>query len=331
MKRIKKLNKKQWIALVVVICCVIFVAGYFGYREYARGENSIHSNGNIQEIESENTVTYDGKKYTYNEDLKAILFLGVDKREEVQVQTYTGRGGQSDCILLLVMNKKEKTTTLLQVSRDSMVDLKIYDSAGELLTTERGQLALQYAYGDGEKKSCRLTRDAVSNLLFGIPIDGYISMNIDGITAIVEALGGVDITFEEDYTELDTDWIKGATVTLYGAQAERFVRYRDTKVMGSNNLRMERQIWFLRALFSQVKERASGNPSLYDTLLDAVSPYMVSDLTAEEMKALSDYQMEEEIEKVPGEVQSGEKHDEYIVDDEKLFEILLKVFYKLKK
>ena len=331
MKRRKKLNKKQWIALAVVICCVIFVAGYFLYREYDQREKIIHSNGNIQEIESENTVTYDGKKYTYNEDLKAILFLGVDKREEVQVQTYTGRGGQSDCILLLVMNKKEKSTTLLQVSRDSMVDLKIYDSTGGLLTTERGQLALQYAYGDGEKKSCRLTRDAVSNLLFGIPIDGYISMNIDGITAIVEALGGVDITFEEDYTELDPDWIKGATVTLNGAQAERFVRYRDTKVTGSNNLRMERQIWFLRALFSQVKERASGDPSLYDTMLDAVSPYMVSDLTVEEMKALSGYQMEEQIEKVPGEVKSGEEHDEYIVDDEKLFELLIKVFYKLKK
>lgn len=329
MNRKKRLNKKQWAAVIVVVCCVIFVAGFFGYQEYRKGQQEIRSNGNIQSIESKNLVSYQGKKYSYNEDLKTILFLGVDKRDEVQVQTYTGRGGQSDCILLLVMNKKEKTTTLLQVSRDSMVDLKIYDSAGEVLTTQRGQLALQYAYGDGAEKSCRLTRDAVSNLLYGIPINGYISLNLDGIVAIVDALGGVDITFKEDYTALDPSWTKGESVTLNGTQAERFVRYRDTKVTGSNNSRMERQSQFLWALFTQMKKE--GNATLYDTLLNAGSPYMVSDLTAEEMKTLSDYQLNETIEKVPGEVQAGEEHDEYIVDDEKLYELLLKVFYKVEK
>ena len=255
------------------------------------------------------------------------VFFGVDKREAVQVQEYPGRGGQSDAILLLVMDKETKTTQMLQVSRDSMVNLKIYDTDGNLLTEKRGQLALQYAYGDGEKKSCRLARDAVSELLYGIPISGYISLNMDGIVSIVDAIGGVPMTLKEDYTYVDPAYEKGTELVLDGAAAERFVRYRDIAVTGSNNIRMERQIVFLDALMGAVKgyvQKAEG----YEQLLDSASPYMVTDLTAEEMKKLSEYQVEEPMQKVPGETMEGEEHDEYIVDDAALYEMILDLFYE---
>lgn len=328
MKRRKKLNKRQWIVLVLVICCVILAAGYVLMREYRQRRSVIRSNGNVQAVESAGTITYDGKKYQYNENLKNILFLGVDKTEEVQVQQYAGRNGQSDCIILLVMDQKEKTTKLLQISRDSMVDLNIYSITGDFLTTMRGQLALQYAYGDGEKKSCRLSEEAVSNLLYGLKIDGYVSLNIEGISEVVDALGGLEFTLSEDAVEVNPSYLKGSVVKLNGEEAERFVRYRDINELGSNNGRMERQVQFLRALFSSVKAAAAKDDAIYDTLIDSASPYMVSDLTAEEMKALSEYQMDDEIEKVPGEVQEGEEHDEYIIDDERLYELMIKTFYK---
>lgn len=326
MKRKKRLNRRQWMVLIAAICGVVLAAVYFLYQEYRQRQMVIRSNGNVQEIESGDVITYGGKKYRYNENLTNILFLGVDKTEEVQVQEYAGRNGQSDCMILLVMDEKEKTTELLQISRDSMVNLEIYSISGEFLTEMRGQIALQYAYGDGEKKSCRLTKEAVSKLLFGIKIDGCISLNIDGISAVVDALGGVEFTLNEDALEIDPSYEKGKKVTLDGEQAEKFVRYRDTGVVGSNNSRMDRQAQFLQALFSQVKAKAGDEPEIYDILIDSSAPYMVSDLTAEEMKALSGYGWNDMIEKVPGEVQTGE-HDEYIVDDEKLQELLIKMFY----
>lgn len=326
MKRKKRLNRRQWMVLIAAICGVVLAAVYFLYQEYRQRQMVIRSNGNVQEIESRDVITYGGKKYRYNENLTNILFLGVDKTEEVQVQEYAGRNGQSDCMILLVMDEKEKTTELLQISRDSMVNLEIYSISGEFLTEMRGQIALQYAYGDGEKKSCRLTKEAVSKLLFGTKIDGCISLNIDGISAVVDALGGVEFTLNEDALEIDPSYEKGKKVTLDGEQAEKFVRYRDTGVVGSNNSRMDRQAQFLQALFSQVKAKAGDEPEIYDILIDSSAPYMVSDLTAEEMKALSGYGWNDVIEKVPGEVQTGE-HDEYIVDDKKLQELLIKMFY----
>lgn len=327
MKKKKRLNKKQIILLVVVVICVVATAGWLIYSQVEKTRKTIRSGGNVQSTENDKVVIYNGKKYQYNKNLKNLVFLGVDKREAVKVQKYPGRSGQSDCILLLVMDEKEKTTQLLQISRDSMVNLKIYDSEGMLLAEEQGQIALQYAYGDGEKKSCRLARDAVSELLFGMPIEGYVSLNMDGIVTIVDTLGGIPITFEEDYTYMNPAYEKGAVVTLDGAAAEKFVRYRDIRVTGSNNDRMERQTIFLQALLKSVKSYVQEEKD-YDTLLDSADPYMVTDLKAEEMKALSEYQIREKIEKVPGETVAGEVHDEYHVDDDALYELILDIFYK---
>ena len=84
---------------------------------------------------------------------------------------------------------------------------------------------------------------------------------------------------------------------------------------------------FLDALLGAVKaymQMAEG----YEQLLDSASPYMVTDLTAEGMKKLSEYQVEEPMQKVPGETMEGEEHDEYIVDDAALYEMILDVFYE---
>lgn len=327
MKKKNRWNQKQKVIITVIVLCLIVAIGCVLYRVWKKNQTTVQSGGNVQEAEDSTTVTYQGEKYKYNRDLKNIVFFGVDKREAVQVQEYPGRGGQSDAILLLVMDKETKTTQMLQVSRDSMVNLKIYDTDGNLLTEKRGQLALQYAYGDGEKKSCRLARDAVSELLYGIPISGYISLNMDGIVSIVDAIGGVPMILKEDYTYVDPAYEKGTELVLDGAAAERFVRYRDIAVTGSNNIRMERQIVFLDALMGAVKgymQKAEG----YEQLLDSASPYMVTDLTAEEMKKLSEYQVEEPMQKVPGETMEGEEHDEYIVDDAALYEMILDLFYE---
>lgn len=327
MKKKNSWNQKQKVIITVIVLCLIAAIGCGGYGVWKKNQTTVQSGGNVQETEDSTTVTYQGEKYKYNRDLKNIVFFGVDKREAVQVQEYPGRGGQSDAILLLVMDKEKKTTQMLQVSRDSMVNLKIYDTDGNLLTEKRGQLALQYAYGDGEKKSCRLARDAVSELLYGIPISGYISLNMDGIVSIVDAIGGVPMILKEDYTYVDPAYEKGTELVLDGAAAERFVRYRDIAVTGSNNIRMERQIVFLDALMGAVKgyvQKAEG----YEQLLDSASPYMVTDLTAEEMKKLSEYQVEEPMQKVPGETMEGEEHDEYIVDDAALYEMILDIFYE---
>lgn len=325
------------VILVAVIAIGVFIVlGFMDKKETENqktltttdtpAENPIETESSVEKVTGKE-ITYKGKNYTYNSDIRNILFLGVDKKEEMQIQEYEGRGGQSDCIILLSLNTKEKTAFMLNISRDSMTDIDIYGAGGDFVATEKAQIALQYAYGDGEKKSCWLTKKAVANLLNDIPIHSCLALNIDGISTINDVLGGVKITVPEDYTFIDPAFVKGETLTLSGSQAERYVRYRDINELGSNNGRMVRQNQFLRALVSLLKEKLSENSSYVDALLKAGKSFMTTDMTVDEMKELASYDLNEEFIKVPGESRKGEEHDEYTVNYDMLNELLVKLFY----
>lgn len=51
------------------------------------------------------------------------------------------------------MNRETKEGKIIQISRDTVVDLDIYDTNNELLMTTEGQIALQYAFGDGKNRA----------------------------------------------------------------------------------------------------------------------------------------------------------------------------------
>lgn len=65
--------------------------------------------------------------------------------------------------------------------------------------------------------------------------------------------------------------------------------------------------------------------------MKVMEPYMETDLMADQGKKLAEFEQVGEITSVPGEVQRGDEHDEFIVDNEKLKELVLELFYKSKE
>lgn len=322
------MSKQIKVLISVIVIVLVLGGGAFAYG-YLSSQKKQEEKKEYRPESSENAstrgrITYEGKKYKYNTDLKNILFLGVDKKEEYMTVKDAGRGGQSDCIILLVMNQKTQETKMLQVSRDSMVDVKMYDISGDYLGIEYMQITTQYAFGDGRKRSCQLSKEAVSELLYEIPIQSYIALNIEGIGVINDAIGGVNLTVPKDYTSIDPAFEEGKNLTLNAAQAEKYVRYRDITQLGSNDGRMERQTQFIRAMFSQLKKTGS---SQYDDVMKKADPYMITDMSIDQMKALSSYEMTDDVLKVPGKTVAGEEHDEYHVDDKALQKMIVDTFY----
>lgn len=277
---------------------------------------------------SANTIEYNGQTYEYNTDLENYLFLGVDKKEEVTLHDTPGTAGQADCIMILSANKETKKVKILQVSRDSMTDVDIYDVNGNYYTSINAQVATQYAYGNGKDTSCWAMKKTVSELLYDLPIEGYLSLDIDGISTINDVIGGVTITVPKDYTYIDPAFTEGAELTLTGEQAERYVRYRDITQQGSNNGRMERQVQYIPALISSIRKNTSGVVSYYNLYKDVLGPYMVTDLSATQIDALASYELDKETEYVPGEAIPGEVNEEFHVNEQQLKELLIKMFYK---
>lgn len=321
------MSRQKKIIFGSVVVIVALLVGMFGHGMWKKQEQKKVNSKSEGKTQEDIYVNYQGKKYEYNHQLKNILFMGIDKSDEFSEQE-VGKGGQSDVLILLSMNKEDQTTTLLEISRDAMVDVKTYDMNGKYLGKERSQITTQFAYGDGKHRSCRMTKEVVSELLYGVPIDSYIALGIEGVRNLTDAIGGVKITVPEDYTEINPLFEKGATLVLNGEQAEQYVRTRDIEKTGSNNDRMKRQTQFIEALVYQLQGKEFG---WYQEVFEEIEKYIVTDLSVEEMKRLSAYQMKEPIEMVPGEVQQGEKHDEFIVDNEKLQEMIIKLFYKPKE
>lgn len=326
------MNKWQKVVCAVLavaaVAVIVVVAGmHIQDLKAKEEEHKVAKELGKEEPKTQNYITVDGQKYEYNRDITTVLFMGIDKKQGVQVQEYAGYGGQSDSIILFVMDESTKKTQMLEISRNSMVELQIYDMNGDKLGKEKGQIALQYAYGDGGRKSCWLTKNAVSELLYGVKIDSYIAMTIEGIGKVTDVIGGVTLTVPEDYTYIDPLFQKGATVTLKGDLAEKYVRTRDIEKTGSNQERMQRQTQFLEALASQMKSSASGSTSGYTMMLNSLQDYLITDIAADDIETLSTYELEKTI-VVPGEEVAGEEHDEFYVDDDALYKIIVELFYK---
>lgn len=277
-------------------------------------------------MQGDDYITYEGKKYKYNYNLRNILFMGVDKKEAFKEED-VGAGGQSDSLILLSMDPDKKTTTLLEISRETMTEIDVYDLSGNFMGKRWAQITLQYAYGDGKKESCQLTKSAVSSLLYEVPIQSYFALTVEGISIITEAIGGVELTVPEDYTDINPLFKEGATVNLKGKLAEQYVRKRDITVTGSNTGRMNRQSQFLAALAQKIQQKGAESKQWFLPILPKIDPYMVTDVSVDELEELSQYEMTEPIEVVPGKVQEGEKHDEFIVDNDELQKLVIKLFY----
>lgn len=344
--KIKKKEKKKLspfhIFIILLVILGILLAGaasaFFVLR--MRGEKELQKSSTEEELtapadaelEDEKYVVYKGQRYCYNENVINILFMGIDKSiQETGIDTI-GENGQADALFIASIDKQTGHVSLVNISRDAMVDVNKYNVEGQYLGTEKLQVCLAYAYGDGREKSCLNTAASVSRLLYGIPIQAYAAIDYAAISILNDAVGGVTVEVLEDLPGAYPALYAGQTVTLSGEQAHSYVRSRDTAVLDSNNSRMNRQRQYLTSFISKALDETRADISLPITLYQAVSEYMVTDISSSEVTYLASMVLQkglstEDMKSVPGEVTQGEQYAEFIPDEDALFELILDVFY----
>lgn len=342
-KKKKSLTKRKVFLTVLMVILGIFilaVAALLFMR--MKGESSMKESKTSEEItapkdaqiESDGKiVVYKGERYCYNEDNINILCMGVDKSIQETSDASIGENGQADTLLLAVLNSRTGDISLVNISRDSMVDVDEYNFQGNFLGTSNMQICLAYSYGDGKSESCENTMKAVSRLLYGMPIHAYAAIDYDGISVLNDAVGGVEVEVLEDLTKSDPQLAKGNVLTLQGNQAHTYVRSRNTALLDSNNMRMERQKQYLFAFINKTLTETRANATVPLTLYQAVSDYMVTDIAPSEVTYLASLLLQkgfsmDDMQSVPGEVRDGGKYAEFIPDDTGLYELILDVFYE---
>ena len=327
--------KWKLINLFAVILCVLVAAAIFfsvkkdraDYEKIAQEakEKADEMNDPQNGI---NLISYNGKKYKENASIKSYLFIGVDERDEsiVDEDLTPGTAGQADCLILLILNEDTNKADILQINRNAMTELDIYDELGAVEKTVTEPICLQYAYSTGGKRSSIAQRKTVDELLFNISIDGYFTMSLQGIGEINDAFGGVDVTMKNDYTQIDPSFIQGSTVHLEGDLATKFVRYRDKSVFNSVQDRMDRQTQYVTSFIKSLKDK--GGESLAETLNQFIGSEVITDLNAGELNSLINYEYDtDNVLYLPGEMVQGEEYEEYNVDNTELEKMIIDLFY----
>lgn len=226
------------------------------------------------------TVVYDGATYVMKKRFTNILFMGIDEPSGMQAEFSGFRGGgQADFLLLMVINHDQQTITSVQIDRDTMAEITVIGVLGNPAGTRTAQIALSHGFGDGGEQSALLTVDAVGKLFLGIPIDYYIAIDMGGISLFNDAIGGVTVTLEEDFSNVDQAMTKGTTLKLSGTQAEHFVRGRMGIGDGTNQSRMSRQRAYLNGVSAIFDNNLRQNANFIGDVFDAIKNEMRTDMT----------------------------------------------------
>lgn len=337
----------RWWAVVLIILLVLAAAAlgsYFYLRWSGEKALSEHAGDQVEVItapkdvtleDDGKTVTYHGKKYRKNENIINILCMGIDK-DSLQETGITGENGQADTLMVVALDKVTGEMSMLNISRDTMVDVDIYNTNSEYARTDEMQLCLAFAYGDGKESSCKNVITSVSRVLYGMPIHAYAAIDISAIPVLNDAVGGVEVTVLEDMTGYDRNWNEGAVITLLGDDAEKYVRARHSEGeagVESNNRRMARQKQYLTNFIKKALDATRDDITVPVSLYQTVLPYMVTDIGMSEVTYLATIALQsgfsgQSMQNVPGEVRMGEKYAEYYVDEAALYEMILDTYYE---
>lgn len=306
----------------------------------------------ISDTEAQNSVNdyvlpeqldMDGQTYALKDNLDTLLVIGLDKNqedvEEEDAGEYSRNHQQADFIVLIVCDPDTQSARLLQINRDTMADITELGLFGDETGTLYEQLCLAHTFGTGNRDSAKNTRKAVSAVLGGAQIDHYVTLTMDAVAGINDALGGVEVEMLDDFSSdspLTAQMIQGETVTLNGEQALRYVRARANMIEPTNVARMERQAQYMTALFEKMKSINTGDGQLILDLINNAAPYMTSDCSINTLSAFLNEAMQYasgQIETIDGEAREGENAEgtvntQFFLDPEALEEKVVSLFYE---
>jgi len=286
----------------------------------------------ISEEDDGSQVYRNGRWYTLNKDLESVLLIGLDKFEDDRSpgNEVITNNQRADFLMLLLLDHAKKTCRAVHINRDTMAEIHRLGFGGADAGTATEQLALAHVYGTGAEDSCKNTVRAVSDLLYGIPVDHFVSVTMDAVPAVTDLVEGIPLTVMDDLTAEDPAMKEGAEIRLTGEQALRYVRARQDLEDPTNVRRMERQRQFIEAFRKTYAEEMEKDETILTDALVTAAPYILTDCAADDLDRIAECTAEykdQGIRTIEGEVKTDGKYAEFYPDQEALKNLITELFY----
>ncbi|MRI82036.1 hypothetical protein GIY11_08470 [Aerococcaceae bacterium DSM 109653] len=164
-----------------------------------------------------------------------VLLIGTDG--SVERTENNGDVNRSDTLILVSLNPQTKSTKLLSIPRDAMTLIDGVDTPDKI----------NHAYAFG---GAQLTIETVQDFL-DVPIDYYAVINMDGLTELIDAIGGIEVTSPLTFEYRGTGFVEGETREVNGLKAMNFARMRYDDPEGEVG-RQNRQKIVIKAVIDKV-------------------------------------------------------------------------------
>lgn len=264
------MNKRK--ILYISMASIIVIIMIWGFQKY---ENIKNPHQAFQKDLQQQKKTVEEKtveeKSVFNKNTINILLLGVDSSD---VREAKKMGYRSDSLMLTSINLDTKEVKILSIPRDTYTDVPG--------NKNKDKINHAMAFGGGPRsKGNKYAVEAVEGLL-GINVHYYVTMDLDIVRDIVNAIGGVTVDVERAMGSGTSRLEKGEQV-LSGDQALIYLSNRNAPTGDFARIRQQQK--FMISLFEQTKERGSfaDIPILYLKMQNKV----FTDLKVDQIGALA--------------------------------------------
>lgn len=277
---VKDLYDKKIQAIIVNGTHISMMAGTDEYATLEQDVKAIWNMGIEKEVEIETDPSdkkdddekdpyEEYKDYMYSgDDVFTIYVSGIDTTGPANVVR------NSDVNILVTVNMKTRQILMINTPRDYYIPLSISNGVKDKLTHAG-------CYG------VRCSIDTMQ-MLYNIKIDNYVKINFSGFVGIIDAIGGIDVYSEYEFT---VDPIKTYTVGMNhctGIEALAFARERHSFAAGDRQ-RGKNQMEVIKAVINKL---ASTDTLLnYKSFLEELALCIVTDMDREQLSDLIKFQL----------------------------------------
>ncbi|WP_127848689.1 LCP family protein [Lacticaseibacillus hulanensis] len=248
--------------LVISLLGLFLVLGAYAFRMYADTRSAI--GGTFQQLQGRNAT-----EKIKDEKPISFLLIGTDTGALGRTQK-----GNADTLIVVTVNPKKKKTTMVSIPRDTLADIQNGSQ-----TPNFHKINASYLIGGSET-----TVKTVETLL-NIPIDYYVTVNMGGLSDIVDAVGGIDVNvpFAWNDTKNGAGIFTKGPAHLDGQRALQFARMRHEDPEGDYG-RQKRQQTVIKAIMKKVLN--ASTLTNYKPLLQTLKGNMQMNLSFDDLMGI---------------------------------------------
>ncbi|MER6222414.1 LCP family protein [Streptomyces sp900105755] len=216
-----------------------------------------------------------------------ILVLGSDSRsgkENKKLGGGSSSGARSDTAMVVHVDAGRTSATIVSIPRDTLVTRPSCPLSSGGSTSVAYNAMFNSAYSVGGAVCAVKTVESIT----GVRMDHYLEIDFSGFAKLVDALGGVTVTTDQDIDDDDSHLhLKKGTHHLDGTQALALARTRHGIGDGSDLGRIGLQQKLVKALLDRIASISLlTNPGKLYEVADAVTSSLTTDTGLDSLSEL---------------------------------------------